>query len=92
MVHGIGDEEMEVAYEFFTDESGRLVKDENNLFIIGQRHRCRVLCSGCGKPVIIDSGKLYDRPNHDELSAVSATKDKEALLMSQRKAHRCAKV
>jgi hypothetical protein len=48
-------------YDFYLDESGRLVRDENELFLISSEHKCKVTCSGCGKLVIIDKGRLYER-------------------------------
>ena len=56
--------EMKVSnapYEFYLDDMGRLVKDDNDLFLISQEHRCKVTCSKCGKLVIIEKGALYEK-------------------------------
>jgi hypothetical protein len=48
-------------FDFYLDEKGRLIRDENDLFLVSNEHICKVTCSGCGKLVIIDGGKLYER-------------------------------
>lgn len=49
------------AFDFSLDERGRLVRDENELFLISNEHKCKVTCSACGKLVIIDKGRLYEK-------------------------------
>ena len=49
------------AFDFYLDEGGRLVRDENELFLISSEHKCKVTCSSCGRLVIIDKGKLYEK-------------------------------
>ncbi|MHB1907526.1 MAG: hypothetical protein ACYCQJ_01490 [Nitrososphaerales archaeon] len=48
-------------YEFYLDDMGRLVKDDNDLFLISKEHRCKVTCSKCGKLVVIEDGKIYEK-------------------------------
>ena len=64
------EERLEVtkAFDFYVDEKGRLVRNENELFLISSEHKCKVSCSGCGKLVIIDRGKLYERSSKERAS------------------------
>jgi hypothetical protein len=49
------------AFDFYVDEMGRLVRDENELFLISREHKCKVTCSRCGRLVIIHKGELFER-------------------------------
>src|SRR5579864_2514956 len=64
-------------YEILTDESGRLVKDQNDAFFVASKHRCKVTCGTCGKSVILENGKVYDRPGFDESTSFG---EREAIL------------
>lgn len=64
-------------YEIFTDESGRLVKDQNDAFFVASEHRCKVTCGTCGKSVILENGLVYDRPGFDESTSFG---EREAIL------------
>ena len=77
------------TFELYTDEAGRLVRDENDLFALRGEHKCRVLCSSCGQAVILDVGNLYDRPSFDAASA--SLREVETVLIESRKPHHCAK-
>ena len=74
-----------IPYEFYKDGMGRVVKDDDDLFIIEREHKCKALCSNCGKVIILDSGKLYDRRNGVE----TTSEQNGSLKLSERKLHRC---
>jgi hypothetical protein len=77
-------------HEIYTDESGRLIKDENELFIAGEEHKCKVVCGSCGTPVIMERGKVYDRPSYDKTRSYSAP-ELETILFIAKKPHSCSK-
>jgi hypothetical protein len=71
-------------YEFFKDNMGRLVKGDDGLFIIEREHKCKAACSNCGKIIILDSGKLYERLMVEGISG--GTMDSS---LGERRLHRC---
>ncbi len=77
-------------HEIYTDESGRLIKDENDSFIVGEEHRCKVVCGSCGVMVIMELGKVYDRPSFDQ-SKVYSPNERETLLFIAKRPHSCSK-
>lgn len=80
--------EMRRLLEIFTDESGRLIKDENDLFAVSGEHRCKAVCGSCGKPIIMERGKIYDRPSYDESKILNAI-EREVLLVQGKSPHSC---
>ncbi len=77
-------------HEIHTDESGRLFKDDNDHFILGEEHRCKVVCGSCGTPVIMELGKVYDRPSYDQTRAYTPH-ERETLLFMAKRPHSCSK-
>ena len=77
-------------FEIYTDESGRLIKDDNDLFTVAEEHRCKVVCASCGSRVIMEQGKIYDRPPYDD-SKIFTASERETLLFRRKSPHTCSR-
>ncbi|MGI0078099.1 MAG: hypothetical protein ACRECH_00560 [Nitrososphaerales archaeon] len=75
-------------FEIYTDESGRLIKDENDLFAVTLEHKCKVVCASCGSRVIMEQGEIYDRPSYDD-SKIFTANERETLLFRGKNPHKC---